>query len=79
LVEGTEAIRGLLKLQQNSEVAAVVDVFMKLMALMFSCPSLMMEFFFFFFDWHRVSEASLRLIPGVHRPSARSFPQVHLG
>ena len=45
LVEGTEAIRGLLKLQQNSEVAAVVDVFVKLMALMFLCPSLMMEFF----------------------------------
>jgi hypothetical protein len=35
--------------------------------------------FFFFFDWHRVSGASLRLIPRVHRPSAMSFPQVHLG
>ena len=32
----------------------------------------------FFFDWHRVFRASLQLIPGVHRLSTRSFPQVHL-
>ena len=33
-----------------------------------------------FFYWHRVSRAFLlQLISGVHRPSVRSFPQVHLG
>jgi hypothetical protein len=34
---------------------------------------------FFFFIWHWVSGASLRLIPRVHKPSTRSFSQVHIG
>lgn len=33
---------------------------------------------YYFFDWHRVSGALFRLILRVHRPSARSFLQVHL-
>ena len=35
--------------------------------------------FIIFLIWHRVSRALLWLISKVHKPSARSFPYMHLG